>query len=231
MIEAGIIEALHEVVIGSKQETWAKAMKALLEAGKADGFVDPGWPDEFTAQTDSGIKTFSDETKAALNAAGYRAIYPLTGKSLRDLKEAGRPFSSDWFVNEKFGVLPSRLSEVAIKPDRLFLPNSNNKTLEHQEALVRKFSEELRGRIPGVEAILGEAPDYAELALAHFGQTGERLFGERDNYGYTRTKTGTGGSAVADVGCFDARDGLDVYDWHAGYGDGFLWAAPLVVPA
>ncbi|MBI4037904.1 hypothetical protein HY382_02570 [Candidatus Curtissbacteria bacterium] len=40
MIERGILKSLEGVKPGSTQETWAKALKAVLDAGKTDGFKD-----------------------------------------------------------------------------------------------------------------------------------------------------------------------------------------------
>ena len=121
-------------------------------------------------------------------------------------------------------------SEVAIKPDALFIPNSNNKILKQQENLVGKFSKDLGKKVKGVEAIMGEAPDYVELAFAHLDATGDRLFGEKYGYNYARTKTPTVGPSVAVVGRFGAVAGLDVDDWDRGDGYGDVFASPLVVP-
>ena len=121
-------------------------------------------------------------------------------------------------------------SEVAIKPDALFIPKSNNKTLRQQEGMVAKFSTDLSKKVKGVEAIIGEAPDYVELAFAHLDATGDRLFGEKYDYNYARTKTPTVGSSVALVGHFNAVDGLVVNHWHRGLGSSDVFASPLVVP-
>lgn len=185
-----------------------------------------------TAETTIAIKKFTDEQKDALKKIGYTAIYPLSGQSIKGLRESGRKFWSTWFKDyPDFENLTSRHSEVAINPNKLFLPNSNNKTLEQQEKLVEKISTQLRGRqrILGVEVIIGEAPDYTELAFLHLDATGERLFGEKYNYNYARTKT-TVGSGVASVGYFDADYGLYVNCWNPDSGNDYVWAAPLVVP-
>lgn len=178
---------------------------------------------------------FSDEAREALEAEGYK-IYLLTGQSIRSLREGGKKFWSTWHRDyPEFEGKTSRLSEVAINPDpdRFFLPNSNNKTLEQQLRMVEKFSKQLRGRerLSGVEAVVGEAPDYAELAFAYLKATGQYLFGESYDSRYTRTVTPTVGSDVALVGYFDAPDGLDVYYWYCDRGSDSVWVAPLVVPA
>lgn len=186
-----------------------------------------------TTEAAVAVKRFTDKQKEALHKIGLTAIYPLSGQSLRSLREGGRKFWTDWHKDSPdFENLTSRLSEVAINPNKLFLPKSNNKTLEQQEEMVKKFSEELRGRkrILGIEAVMGEVPDYTELAFLHLDATEERLFGEKYNYDYARTKTGVG-SGVALVGRFYADFGLCVDSWRPGSGGGGVWAAPLVVPA
>lgn len=159
-------------------------------------------------------------------------IYGLTGQSIKTLRDAGRKFWSTWHNSlPDFEALGSMHSEVAINPNKLFLPKSNNKTLAQQEEMVGKFSEELGKKVRGVAAIIGQAPDYVELAFAHLDVKKEYLFGAKDNYNYARTKTPTGSSGVADVGDFSADVGLDVRDWVAGSGGDGVHAAPLVVPA
>jgi len=72
------------------------------------------------------------------------------------------------------------------------------------------------------------------LAFTHLDRAEERLFGEkyqRDGlWTYTRTVTSVGGS-VARVGNFGAGNELDVSSWEPSGVNGYLWAAPLVVPA
>ena len=134
-----------------------------------------------------------------------------------------------------FEAFSSRRSEVAIPrdPKKLFLPNSNNKTLVQQEAMVVEFSQELGRKVTGVQTVIGEAPDYVELAFAHLDKTRDEgkkdyLFGENYNYNYARTKTPTVDSLVADVGF--CAGGLDVGSCHREYGHDDVFAAPLVVP-
>ncbi len=85
--------------------------------------------------------------------------------------------------------------------------------------------------MPGVEAIIGEASDYAELAFAHLDATDGKgyLFGEKYGYNYARTKTPVG-SGVAHVGDFGDVRGLGVGHWHPDNRLGRVFAVPLVVP-
>ena len=176
------------------------------------------------------IKRFSPEQREALEKEGY-LVYGLTGQSIKALRDSGRKFWSIW--HEKFPdfeALVSMQSEVAINPDKLFLPRSNNKTLKQQEDMVGKFSQELGKKVPGVKAIIGDAPDYVELAFQHLDAAKDYLFGVKYNCDFARTKTPVRGSVVACVGCSGADGGWYVGRWVAGGGGGDVRAAPLVVP-
>ena len=122
------------------------------------------------------VRRFSDEAKAALEKDGY-IINTLTDQSIASLREAGKDFWTIWHEDHpQFEALTSMQSEVAINPDRLFLPNSNNKTLVQQKEMINQFSEELGKKIPGVEAIMGGAPNYTDLACTHLDATDESQF-------------------------------------------------------
>lgn len=181
------------------------------------------------------IKSFSKEEEEALKREGLKAIYTLTGETIQTQKDAGRKF---WYIAPSDGgrllVLRSRFSQVAIdpRPDKFFLPKSNNISLDNQLEMIAEYSRKLQKRlgIQTIEAIMGEAPDYTQLAFAHLDATSERLFGEKYDYNFTRTKTPTVGSDVALVGDFNADYGLIVSGWHRGRGDDDVFASPLVVP-
>lgn len=185
-----------------------------------------------------GIKRFTDEQREALEKRGY-TVYPLSGQSIRSLREAGREFLSSCWQQRypDFENQTSRLSEVAINPGKLFLEASDDKTLKQQEILVEEFSKRLKGRlrIEGVKAIMGEAPDYAELAFRYIDVTGKSLFSEETNTdGYIRTKTVVDvvdPNVTAIVGSFSVGNCLSVYDGSSDKNCSFVWAAPLVVPA
>lgn len=173
---------------------------------------------------------FSQEQRKNLERKGY-LIYSLTGQTIATLRDAGHPFWSTWHQGEAIEQVRSMLTEVAVNPKSLFLQDSNRKTLDEQQAMVEKFGRKLSGEVKGVTAILGTAPDYAELAFSHLSATGKRLFGKDYDYDYTRTTTPTGESRVAIVGDFDGGRGLDVFSWSQGGRADDIWAASLVVPA
>jgi len=177
-------------------------------------------------------KRFTPEQRKALKKQGF-VIYDLTGQSIRTLRDSGRQFWTTWHKDfPDFEALGSMQSEVAINPNRLFLPESNNKTLAQQQEMVSKFSKELGKKVRGIKAIIGQAPDYVELAFRHLDETGDYLFGAKYSYDATATKTPKSGSRVVYVvGKFDADNGLIVSYWNILAGHGHIRVAPLVVPA
>lgn len=222
----------------TKQSAIRQAREMLASAGvtglgqKAEGRV------LRTPEALIEIKSFSKETRKVLEKEGY-VIYSLTGQSINSLRNAGRKFWSEWHKDFlDFEAIGSMQSEVAINTIKLFLPGSNNKTLVQQEEMVSKFSVELEKKVQGVKVIIGQAPDYVELAFKHLDETKKYLFGAKDNYNYARTKTLSIDSFVAYVGGFhDSRGfffqpvGLGVGYWPADGGLGVIYAAPLVIPA
>lgn len=182
-----------------------------------------------TPESPVETKRFSVEQREALEKQGF-VIYGLTEQSIKTLRNSGYKFWSTWHKDlPDFEALGSMQSEVAINPNELFLPKSNNKTLRQQEEMVEKFSQELGEKIKGVKAIIGQAPDYVEFAFQHSDATGVYFFGGKYDYNYARTRTPTVGSRVARVGDFD-DGGLVVSSWNAGDGSRYTHVAPLVVP-
>lgn len=178
------------------------------------------------------IEYFSPEARDELEDRGF-IIYSLTCRSIRSLKAMGYEFGMDW--HERYAdleTLPSRNSEVAFNPAMLFLPRSNKKTLVRQRAMIAKYSTELAREVPDVEAVMGEAPDYAELAFIHFDRSHYHLFGSIYGLGWARTVTRVGsmGKGVV-VGRFldDGRLFVDK-EYPDEKGDS-IWAVPLIVPS
>ena len=176
------------------------------------------------------VRRFSQEAREALKREGF-AVYELTGQSIASVRDSGRKFWTTWHRDyPDFEALTSMHSEVAINPGKLFIPKSNNKTLVQQEDLIARLSQDLGNRVQGVEAVMGDAADYVDLAFTHLNATGNYLFGEKDGYNYARTKTPTVGSDVADVRSFDPADGLNVSRWGRVSSHVNVFAPPLVVP-
>lgn len=222
----------------ARQEGSEEAIKALeaqlavFNALKNSGVVKELPRETKTQEVPVELQRFSDEAREALQKEGY-VIHELTGKSIAALREAGNKFWSSWHRDyPDFEAIPSRFSEVAIKPDQLSIPESNKKTLAEQEAMVGEFSNQLSTSIPGVKAVIGEVSDYTELAFAHLSvaDNEDYLFGEKYSYNYTRTKTVIG-HFVAVVGYFYRDDGLGVDCWGSEDRGDNLFVSPLVVPA
>lgn len=184
-----------------------------------------------TPESQLEIKRFSAKQKEALKNLGF-VIYGLTGQSIETLRDNGRRFWLEWHRRHPdFEALGAMRSEVAINPSKLFLPKSGGKTLYNQERMVGKLSRELGNRVTGVKAIIGQAPDYVELAFRHLDSTREYLFGVKYGYGCARTKTPTFSPRhFASVGTFFEYAGLAVGSLDAGCGRGDVHAVALVVP-
>lgn len=170
------------------------------------------------------VTRFTPETRVELESRNY-VIHELTGEWRKNLRFLGRSFwSRD--LNPFSRYMAPRLSEVAINPDQIFLPYSNNKTLKQQQEMIDEFSDTLQ--INDAKAIIGKLPDYIELVLSHLKATGERLFGEKYGYNYTKTKTVIDWH-VAVVGRFDTY-GLDVEQHTPDHHFDNVFVSPLVVP-
>jgi len=129
------------------------------------GFEEQEIPNEITR--------FSPEARRAIDEARL-PIFTLTGKSIRDLRQFGIPIVPEWPNQEYLETLPSRKSEVTLED--LYPKNTFNKPMLQQQRVVEGYSEELSTRIPDVEAIIGEAPDYLELNSLWIERYGTPLF-------------------------------------------------------
>lgn len=179
------------------------------------------------------LQPFTSAEKSALKKDGL-IIYPFSLQTIKSQKDAGKPF---WYVvngGPQFETVSSMVGEVAfnLNPDKFYLKGSNYKTLDQQEELNREYERELRERrsLPDhIRSVIGQAPDYTQLAFKHLEETGERLFGQKYGYNYARTKTPTSDSRVAYVGGFDAAYGLHVLNLDRGEGRSDVFLVPLVV--
>ncbi len=181
---------------------------------------------------------FSPEAREALAKKGF-LIYSLKGKSIKQLINEGEQFVSSWHQTyPDFEEKTTEVREVAIDPNKPFLWDSSGRTIGRQEAMIREYSGDLSRQIGGVMAVIGEAPEYAEVAFAHLKATQERLFGKKNGFNYARTKTlfgydfqgkeGYATSKFAVVGCF-GEDGLMIDDEPSRLEHSYV--APLIVPA
>lgn len=117
---------------------------------------------------------FTPEAIEDLKKEGF-AIYELFGESLESLIRKKHK-NIDWNninyrppVHEDEGRIiraESKRTQVAIKPEDLYLDRCTGRSLNIQEQMVSDYSVELQKRIRGVKAIIGEFPDYLELNYA-----------------------------------------------------------------
>jgi hypothetical protein len=181
---------------------------------------------------------FHPEAREGLLQRGY-TIYSLTGASIDSHRKAGRSFMSTWHQSHPaLEALPSMKNrEVAINVVNPYLPESNEKTLSEQLALINKHSAALMHEVPGTAAIMGEAADYIEIVFLHFDATAAQdspqfLFGKDKGWyrHYARSKTKVDNADVAGVGRFHPARGLSVYHWPADGRIPTVFAVPLIVP-
>src|SRR3989344_5156354 len=172
-------------------------------------------------------ESFTDTEKEALIADGA-LIYIPKGETIPTQGEAqtrkGKP--SFWFVVEAGHLVlavPSRQVEMAIYPvpDKFFVPNSFDRSVEKQEEAVEKDAADLRKRLCQEsigEIIPDEASTLTDITFQHLDATGKWLFGpdyvkaqELDwVYGRTKNPTNKAGSNVACVGRAGPDHGVDV---------------------
>lgn len=186
-----------------------------------------------TSETRGETKRFSAEQRKALEEQGYR-IYILTGRqSVETLKDSDlKLFKWSYESNSLPAIRNVDLihSEVAINPNNLFLPESNNKTGAQREEMVEEFSQELGEQIKGVKAVIGNDADYLALAFQHKKATAEILFGGEYRHGYGGTRTKNRHSDIGCIGGVDAGDNSIMLIWRADIGHKDVYAVRLVVP-
>ncbi len=174
------------------------------------------------------LVTFSDEQRKSLEMHGLQ-IFGLHGESIASLKTKNEPFWSNWHDGLKMEFTCSRMSEVAIMVDNLFLPKSNNLTVFDQLLLVNKYSQEISKKIPGVHAVMGSAMDYLELNAYHRSEKGVGLFRNFGSFDNAATTTLTPDLQPLFVGESYAGSSVVSYRFgRSGFSD--IKVMPLVIP-
>lgn len=200
-------------------------MREIFQAGRDSG----------QSENSVNVPNFTPETVHNLEKAGYW-IGELTGESIATLRAAGKPIQSDWHKDfPDFEAKRSRKSQVAFRPDQLFLPESHYRTFDECQRLIESFDKKLERQAFGnAEAIMGEAPDWVELAFKYSQLPSIRLFGSRYHFGFTRTATvieGELGEMQTYVGNFDEEKGLYIGMCTMSFcSHPDMAAAPLIVP-
>lgn len=181
------------------------------------------------------IIRFSAEVRRGLEGEGY-VIYELTGKSLPQLEQEGRDIGIlKYLVGLGWESIVSMESEVAVNPNKLFLPKSFNQRWEKQQKMVAGFSRKLQKGVSGqVRAMVGTAADYVELYSLYRQATGIRLFGDRPPYARTATSfmsiTNPDVALSVVAGGFHKEGELYLSIEHRDFGYELIGVAPLVVP-
>ena len=175
------------------------------------------------------VSVFTSEQCHELRARGYY-IFGLTGKSLLRLREVGYKVRSPFYFDTSFEANTSMLTEVAINPKKLFLPDSIGISLKEQLVLVEVFGRQIGSEVSGITAILGSVADYAELVYSHVEPCVQRLF--ESSFYFTGTSTRVRNNRDAVVGSFffspnSVRLGFQPLDKRYP----LMGAAPLVLPA
>lgn len=175
--------------------------------------------------------TFSDEDKRALKDEG-KIVLPLADLSVREIRDLALRFGILWTVGDpQFEAARAISSEVAIDPNQLYIPGSNNSTMEEQLGMVADYSNDLSSRIPGVEAVLGgTSADQIALMINYHTATGSQLHGNEYGFGYARTMTEQGEGRHMAIGAFDVGHGLHMWNVADSEANPKIWASPLIVP-
>ena len=92
-----------------------------------------------------------------------------------------------------FGSKTSEATEVAVDPNNFFTEFNHFGRVSERLSWSDTLSERISAKIKGVKFIIGDASQYAELALLHLRATKENLFGsdydqyDRTNWAITQT--------------------------------------------
>ncbi|OGK12116.1 hypothetical protein A3C98_03955 [Candidatus Roizmanbacteria bacterium RIFCSPHIGHO2_02_FULL_37_15] len=182
-----------------------------------------------------GVTVLTPEQQEGLSQLGYSAVVKLSGLTINELIAFGYQFNSNGEEglspiergSLSFGEIPSRVSQVAVNPTDPFLADSGLKSLNEQIILIKKLSEQLSAKVPGVRVVVGHASDYAELVLRYLADQDVALI--RPNI-YARTVTSVGHNVVS-VGFDPASSGLILDDWPHRSSGWDLRIFPLIVPS
>lgn len=98
-------------------------------------------------------------------------LYALRGDSIRRLGEKGKFVMINGILLRKFpGIetIRSRAGRVAIVPEFIFLPDSNNKTLQEQQEMIKDLNSKGGFFIEGLGEAKAVIPNPAELSVVFY---------------------------------------------------------------
>lgn len=172
-----------------------------------------------------GYARFSPEMQSAMESEGYHIYDPNpSGSTIASLRSAGYPFLLEWHRGNKLESIASSMCQVAINPRQLFLEKSHGKKYAVQRKMLAIFNEIVEKQFPGVAAIIGNVADYSYVTFLHKDTTGETLFGEQYEYGFTTTT-----DPNLAIGGFH-EGGLKIIPIRPTESNSFLGLTPLLVP-
>lgn len=185
---------------------------------------------------------FDRKSREVLARAGY-TFFHLPGLSLHDLLEKNpEQFANPWFVGQPFSFESSLQGEIAVHTARPTTEDSSGqvyqKKLFNESYRVRAVTSKLQLRysLDQVEAIIGNAADYATILLKVLPDREHPLTAALSNVGLHRFVRTSSISVYhpferhIGLGNYTSEKGLEVYDWRTGIDVPVLDTIPLIVP-
>ncbi|MEK7106052.1 MAG: hypothetical protein AAB895_01685 [Patescibacteria group bacterium] len=169
------------------------------------------------------LPPFSPDIRVRLTEYSMHRILSLKDDSIQDHMDRGVQFGHVIELgDDRLLQLKGLPGEVAIStnPDELFLPNSNNKTLEEQLRIVEEQTRKVQAMLESdsIEAFLLDAPTLVNLASRHQEVTERPLVSKFHSNCIARTSTEMREGRAIDISGFQAKDGLMISDWPVGSG-------------
>jgi len=177
---------------------------------------------------------FIESEKNTLRSDGA-VICELGSETLQQLREEGKSFLRLFDGGERLLNTSTKLTEVAIYPQRLrfFVPNSNWKNFDRQLCMIYEDGKELRKRLrlPSITQIMPEAIDLAQIIFQH-PEAAKYLksnkYADREIRTITPVQTESD-AYTARVKIFE-EGRLDVTVCNIRPGNPFIWVPRIIVP-
>lgn len=181
--------------------------------------------ERLTLNENSGV--FTESQRDLLQSNGYK-IFRLRGETISQLIANGSPFASIWHRGLEIEMESSKQTEVALKTDNPFMPNTGSKPFSEQLVLLEKYNDELVNTLPDMRAVVGSAADYVELDVLCRQDNGRSIYRRAGNSNYAVTSSVFENHQIF-VGGF--YDGSIIMSYRFGdKGDSDMRLVPLIVP-
>lgn len=170
---------------------------------------------------------FTEIQRDLLQSNGYK-IFRLRGETISQLIAGGSPFASVWHRGLEIEMEHSKQTEVALKTDDPFMPNTGSRPFFEQRILLEKYNDELANKFPGMKAVIGSAADYVELDILCRRQDSRSIYRRAGNSNYAVTSSVFENHQIF-VGGF--YDGSIIMSYRFGdKGDSDMRLVPLITP-